>query len=507
VALRSSVSSLQVRLRKKPPTPAEVVGEEILGSQYGQEAEQAVALASELMHVTNLVQLIMEGKKEKASLGLGGSELERDFYRTDSAGEKTSVAHFVVLAVVGRRLLESFPDDAVLCEDDVMLLERDADFLATVTKVISEFGLCEEATQDDVLQWVRHCSTALEQDEPKRFWAIKPIDTFEELREQKPYVSSVALVEDGQPVVSAVAAPTIPYDHPSRSSESRRGSPIFFAVKGHGAYTQHVIVENDDGSYKGKCYMRGFREQLKAGEKIVRAHDGLWDYLGAEQLHISMSTRMREDIFLDAQRIGKELGSQYPKFEFANSSLKYCLLARGQADVCWWLARGLYDKSKGTEHLVDHVAGCLIASEAGAEVADLDGNPVEWVVPILKNNRGLLACDPSKIPLKGIITAIETASSTSEVLFEERVQKKKEVAKLLAHIFNTVGDFAETDEEKEACKKVMERGNKLLSDEEEMMKITQDMVNREAPLLGEGPQAQDTFGNEGDIPLSPISPS
>jgi len=481
-------------LTKPLPKPADILGKEILDSQYGKEAEKVIGIAADLMHVINLVQLIMEEKKEKASIGLGGYELERNYYRTDVSGAQTSVLNFVVLAFVGKQLSEAFPDDPVMCDDDVELLAQDGEFRKTVTELLTKFSICEDATEDDVVRWVRHCASALDmEDAPKRYWAVKPVDTFQEMREEKPYVSTLCLLEDEQLSVSGVVAPTVPYDHPSRSGESRKGCPIFFAVKGFGAWTQHVFVERSEGSYAGKAYMKGFKQELKASEKIVRGHDGLWDYLGAEQLHISMSTRLREDIFMDAQRIGKQLGSQYPKFEFANSSLKYCMLACGKVDICWWLARGLFDKTKGTDRLVDHAAGCLIAAEAGADVADLDGKPIAWVGPVLYKNRGLLAADPSKVPIKGITTAVEQASETSEELYTERCEKRLEVAKMLKHLFMTLGDFAETDEERENAKKVMERGLEVLEDDEEMMKITQEKMNRDFPLLGEGPVGEDTF--------------
>lgn len=48
-------------------------------------------------------------------------------------------------------------------------------------------------------------------------------------------------------------------------------------------------------------------------EKIRRGNDGLYDMLGTEQLRISQHARQRQDIFLDAERVAKLLGSEFAK--------------------------------------------------------------------------------------------------------------------------------------------------------------------------------------------------
>ena len=52
---------------------------------------------------------------------------------------------------------------------------------------------------------------------------------------------------------------------------------------------------------------------------------------------------------------------------------------------------------------------------------------------------------------------------------------------------------------------VRKRGLEMLDNEEEMMKITQDSMNRDVPILGQPPRA-DEDALEGPIPYSPIKP-
>jgi 3'(2'), 5'-bisphosphate nucleotidase len=451
----------------------------------------------------------VEEKKDKAAIGLNGGELDRVFTRKVMKGEKTTLANMAVMVSVCRRLQEHFPDIPVLCEEDTDLLTRDEEFAGTVASFLSDYGIIEGATAESVGEWSRHAGTylgALKRDMtlPTTYWALMPVDTTPEFVENKQYCMSLALIKDGKPVVSAIGCPVLVFDHISRSVPMSGGCPVFYATAGGGAWTQLVQLERNNGVYQGKYRIKGPSIKLNVSEKIKRGHDGLYDFLGSEQLRIAMGSRSREDIFRDAERIGKILGSDYPKFDFINSAMKYCWLARGEADVVWYLRNGLYDDT-ATERLIHHAAGVLVAEESGAAVADLDGKPLDWCGPILENNRGVFATDPKKVPLLGIRDAVKSATAVSVTEYERRCEKRKEVAKMLSYIFSNVGKFAESDEEKAAARKVKEKGMKLLMNDQEMDQIAQDQMNRESPILGESATEDDPFGpGDGSIPMSPI---
>jgi len=335
---------------------------------------------------------------------------------------------------------------------------------------------------------------------------LVPIDVTEEFMQMKQFCMTLALVVDGQPVVGLMGCPVLVFDHTSRTVPHPSGVPFFFAVKGQGSFTQLVITERDGGIYQGKYRLKGKPLRMNVNEKIKRGNDGLYDMLGTDQLKIAMGSRLRQDIFADAERIAKILGSQYPKFDMTRSSIKYAFLARGETDIVWYLASGLYSKSC-TERLVHHAPGALIAAESGANIADLDGKAIDWCGPILENNRGFIATDPLKVPVRGICDAVEEASNQSSDLYEKRCAKRKEVAQVLSKIFSMMGEYAENDEERAGAKIVMERGTKMLEDEAQMDEIAQDSINREKPILGDRPVEDDPFADDGDVPLSPISTS
>lgn len=500
-------------LRRVPKvlTAADCVPDDIKHSQYGREAEIAFSIMNEAIHVVSMATLCMEDKKDKSAIGLYGSELEREFVRTVK-GRKTCLAHVAMMTTTCKRLFEEFPNDAVLCEEDTDLLARDATFAATAANFLSDFKLAECATPEDVVRWSQHAGSytakAEAEEAPSRYWALTPLCSSDDFMQSKQYCMSLALIVDKQPVLGFVGCPVLAFDHPSRTVSHPSGVPFFFAAKGHGAWTQLVVAERDSGVYLGKSKLKGRPLPLKVGEKIKRGNDGLYDVLGTNQLNVAVGSRLREDIFCDAERIGKMLGSEYPKFDMTNSSIKYCWLARGETDAVWYLTSGLYDSSC-IEHLAHHAAGALIAEESGAVVADLDGKPVDWCGPVLENNRGLVAVDPAKVPLQGLVDAVRTATSTSEELYEKRCEKRKEVAKMLKYLFTKMGDYAETEEEREGARKVRERGLKMLEDDEALDEIAVESMHRQEPILGHAQVEDDAFGrsSDGSIPLSPISTS
>uniref|UniRef100_A0A7S1W1L1 3'(2'),5'-bisphosphate nucleotidase n=1 Tax=Alexandrium catenella TaxID=2925 RepID=A0A7S1W1L1_ALECA len=499
-------------MRRTPPVlnASTCVPEDVRNGEYGQEAQVGFSIMSEAIHCVNMATLCMEDKKDKSAIGLFGAELEREFVRVAKGGRKMCLAHTAMMTTTCKRLLEEFPDDPILCEEDTELLAKDERFAGTTAAFLTDFKIVEDATPEDAVRWCQHAGTYAAKadagEAPSRYWAFTPLCSSDDFMQSKQFCMTLALIVDKQPVVSFIGCPVLGFNHPSRTVPHPSGVPFFFAVKGHGAWTQLVVAERDSGVYLGKAKLKGWPLPLKVEEKIKKENDGLYDVLGTNQLKIATGARLREDVFCDAERIGKILGSEYPKFDMTNSSIKYCWLARGETDAVMYLTRGLYNQSH-MEHLAHHAAGALIAEESGAVVADLDGKPIDWCGPVLENNRGFAAVDPAKVPIMGLVNAVGQATSTSEELYDKRCEKRKEVAKILKYLFTHLGDYAENDEEREGARKVQLRGMKMLKDEEAMNEIAVDSMHRDAPFLGEAQVEDDAFGRstDGSIPLSPIS--
>lgn len=493
----------------QPPKAAGVLSSDVLGSLYAKEAEKTLDTLVEAVHLASISTLFMEESKDKSAVGLFGLEMEGKFVRGPGATGLT-VAHITIIATMVEMLLEMFPEDSVLVDDDVASVIGDEKFLAEAAMIMSDFGISKGTTAADVARFLQHCGTynaaQAAGEQPKRFWTIKPVDSAKAFRASKQWCMNVSLIDNGEPVLGFIACPMLSFDHASRSVPSPKGCPIYYAVKDQGAWIQLVNLERDQGVYQGIYRLKGPSLPLKAEEKIERGKDALYGFLGSEQLTITMRDRQREDIFDDAKRMGKMLGSDYPKFAFFDSSLKYCWLAGGKADLLWEFPRGLYDKTS-TERLVDHAAGALLAGESGAKVTDLDGKSINWATgKILSENRGILATDTNKVPLESILEVIGKATVESNELYLDRCEKRKEVSLMLGKVFKKMGELAEGEQETRGAEKVLARGMEMLKDEQEMDKVTQEDLNRDSPILGESAMSPEdaSFSGDGPVPLSPV---
>lgn len=471
-------------------TPAEVMPESMLKGKYGKEAEQLVTAAVECMHAMLLSRWAMEDAKDKTRMGLYGSDIDELFVRKAQDGSDVTIVNAIVLAAMCKRLYEQFPDDPILVDEDFTVVSRDEGFCKNVARMLSNYDIAEGCTVDDVLKWSNHAGSfqkkliELEGEVPHRYWALESINNLEEFRAQKQFCFTMALIEDSQPVVSVMGCPCMEFDHVTRSRPHWNGCPIFFAAKGYGSWTQLLILNRDQGRYSGDFKLYGPAMQLDCKNKINRKGDQLWDSVGTEQLRIAMDSRLRQDIVVDAEKIAKILGSDYPKMEMTTSNVKYAWLARGEADMLWYFPMGLYGKGTGTERLIHHAAGSLIAQEAGAEVTDLDGKEIEWCGRTLDRNRGMVGTDPNKIALKGAVRAIALATDDSTVRYEDRCEKRLEVSKMLSKVFYTMAELAETPEEKAGAAAVLKKGILELEDEVTMNEYAQKSMNREMPILG-----------------------
>jgi len=325
--------------------------------------------------------------------------------------------------------------------------------------------------------------------------------TTETFRQDKEYTISLALIVAEKPVFSVVGCPRTVFDHVSRSVPLQSGIPIFFAAEGLGAWTQLLV--QDDKAGKGKYRLRGKSIRLNVSDKIKRGHDGLFDSLGAKQLRIGMSYHAREDIFSDASMVANKLGSEFPRLDMSNSNIKYCQLARGESDLLWYMTAGLYEKETN-EPAAHHVAGALLAEEAGAVVADLDGKPLQWCGLKMSKNRGIVAVDTSIMMLESIINALREATATSEEEYDKRCEKRKEINNDIREIFETMGKLTSGDEatvraakeknliededefkgERKGFESAAKSIGKYLDDEGQMDQLATDAIRSEKPMLG-----------------------
>lgn len=171
------------------------------------------------------------------------------------------------------------------------------------------------------------------------FFLVDPIDgTKEFVADRGEFTVNIGLVENGEPVAGAVFAPAV--------------GRLFVGAKGEGAF--------EDGA-------DGARRSL-----FLREPDNDALVVVASRSHPTPETYA----FLAANKVGRLTN--------AGSSLKFCLLAAGEAD--------LYPRF-GTTMEWDTAAGHAVLSAAGGVVEEISGAPLKYGKPGYRNT-GFVAYTP-----------------------------------------------------------------------------------------------------------------
>ena len=221
-------------------------------------------------------------------------------------------------------------DGSPVTEADHRAHERIAERLAQLTPDIPL--LSEEAS--NILAEVRLSW--------KTYWLVDPIDgTKEFIAKNGEFTVNIALIHEGQPIIGVVAVPV--------------KNEIYYAMKTHGAWKKDA---------HGLTPLR------------ARAYDA------ARILEVLSSRRH------DPNTI-KALAKFHERVEYlrCGSSLKFCLLAEGKAD--------LYPRLAPTSEWDTAAAQCVL-EEAGGAVINLQGQPLRYNQKgSLENPHFLAVADPS----------------------------------------------------------------------------------------------------------------
>jgi len=302
---------------------------------YDVERKIARAIVAEVCQLTGRVQ---------HEIAASGDALTKD------DRSPVTIADLAAQVLVSRRLAEAFPHDALLAEEDSAAL---AD---------------EEAMQQRVMDQVRQHVTGITPDAmiaaldrgshsggDQRYWVLDPIDGTKGFLRGDQYAVALALVEHGRVVVGVLGCPNLP------DPASTVPGSLFSAVLGEGA-SAHPLSDDDEQ----EVHVDGITDPARAVvcESVVAAH-------AAHSIQA---------------RIAHRLGITAPPYRI-DSQCKYAVVARGEASIYLRLPRDTSYREK----VWDHAAGSIVVTEAGGQVTDLDGNPLDFSNGrLLGNGRGIV---------------------------------------------------------------------------------------------------------------------
>lgn len=276
-----------------------------------------------------------------------------------------TVADFAAQAVVGRLLAQAFPHDRLVAEEDSAPLRQpdNAPLLDQVTRFLQRID--PHASPAQVCAWIDFNRV----DSAARFWTLDPIDGTKGFLRGEQYAVALALVVDGKVQVGVLGCPNL--IHASTSEIGGPGS-LVIGVLGQGAWATSLNM--DEPFFRLGVSPINQPAQARILRSVESGHTNV-DQVGqfAQALGVAVSP-----VSMDSQA-------------------KYAVLAAGHGDL--YLRLLSPDKPDYREKIWDQAAGSIVIEEAGGQVTDLDGRPLDFTTGrSLKNNRGILASNRSLHP-------------------------------------------------------------------------------------------------------------
>ncbi len=301
-----------------------------------------------------------------------------------------TVADFGSQALICRALVESFPDDPVVAEEDAaelrapenrVILDRVLRHVRTASEPVSGSGT--DLTADRICKWIDHGGATHYHD---RFWTLDPIDGTKGFLRGEQYAVALALIVGGEVVVAALACPHLDVQA-NRKSQADKGSSasslgaIFTAVKGEGAF----------------CLPAQSPEGIEPAASRLQVNDTD----DPAEVRFCESVESGHSAHGDAADLARLMGITTAPLRM-DSQAKYAVVARGEAEIYLRLPT----RADYREKIWDHAAGALIVAEAGGAVTDIHGRALEFHHGReLIGNRGVIV---SNGPLHAsVIRAIE----------------------------------------------------------------------------------------------------
>jgi 3'(2'), 5'-bisphosphate nucleotidase len=269
-----------------------------------------------------------------------------------------TVADYAAQALVGRLLTQAFPQDWLVAEEDSSVLRTPeaAQTLKQVTQFVRRN--LPDVTSEMVCAWIDHRRT----DSAVRFWTLDPIDGTKGFLRGDQYAIALALVVDGLVRVGVLGCPNL-----TRAQQPDLNGPgsLVIAVRGEGSWTTSLASPGDF-------------QQLQVSSQVDPVHARLLRSFESGHTNVSQI-----DVFAQA------LGIQAAPV-LMDSQAKYAVLAAGGGDLLLRLLSSSQPNYR--EKIWDQAAGSLVLEEAGGQITDLDGKPLDFTTGrSLRDNRGILA--------------------------------------------------------------------------------------------------------------------
>ncbi|KAF2274704.1 3(2),5-bisphosphate nucleotidase HAL2 [Westerdykella ornata] len=299
-----------------------------------------------------------------------------------------TIGDFGAQALIISSIKHAFPEDEIVGEEDADDLRKNSSLRDQIWELVQAAKLEDAEAEEKIGGPIKSVDAMLDAIDSGnsqggrigRIWALDPIDGTKGFLRGGQYAVCLGLLVDGVPTVGAIGCPNLPVDDnapldPSigADADDKEGKGVLFgAVKGQGATSRPLS--------KGA---------LQEGKKIyMKPLDDTKQATFCESVESGHSSHG------DNAAIAAKLGITKPSVRM-DSQAKYCSIARGAGDLYLRLP-----VSKTYEEKIwDHAAGAVIVQEAGGELADSEGKPLDFGLGrTLKGNKGVIAAPKGVFP-------------------------------------------------------------------------------------------------------------
>lgn len=261
-------------------------------------------------------------------------------------------------ALVSHLVSQTFPGIPLVGEEDSRLLRKPEAqaTLEVVTKFVKYF--LPEATPVAVCDWIDYGHSGMSDS----FWTLDPIDGTKGYLRGDQYAVALALVSHGEVQVGVLGCPNL----------TKACCPD---IGGNGSL---LVANRGYGTWITSLAAPGPFERLYVSERFEPAQMRILRSFEADHTNVEQLDRLTETLGVQAEPVRMD------------SQAKYAMLAAGNGDMIIRLLSAKMPDYR--EKIWDQAAGSLLVEEAGGQVTDLDGKPLDFSTGrVLSHNRGILA--------------------------------------------------------------------------------------------------------------------
>lgn len=309
-----------------------------------------------------------------------------------------TVGDYASQAIINKAIKINFPSDNIVGEEDSSSLKESNEEAAQLTSRImeiiadvqsktasSESVLGSLSTEEEVFESIDLGN--YEGGSSGRFWALDPIDGTKGFLRGDQFAVCLALIEDGKVVLGVIGCPNLAENIVSNEDQTGIKGGLYSAVKGLGAYYTPLFTTEEfvplDQQQKIEMTSATEPSELKVVEGVEKGHSShSTQSMIKAKLGFAEETVASQTVNLDSQ-------------------VKYCVLAKGQADI--YLRLPINDKYR--EKIWDHAAGNILLYESGGQVGDIHGTPLDFGKGRLLDSQGVIAAN--KNVFNKVIAAVE----------------------------------------------------------------------------------------------------